>query len=518
MSEEEEKEFIFYSVEKAETLKRFHCNNSIFRGIRGVIGSGKSSACAWEVLSRCKEQRVFRGKRKSRWAIIRSTTPDLKQTTLNTFLDWVPEREMPGYYHRVVRQPPMHSTLIMTLEDKTIVEAEFYFIACDLEDDIRKLKSLELTGAWINEASEIRKSIVNMAIGRCFRYPAKRNGGSLWCGVISDTNPPDDQSWWYKAAEVEQPEGWVFFDQPPALIPIPKENDDDPQLYMPNRGQDPRYGPAENVENIEIGFKYYLQLAAGMSEDEIKVYLLGEYGTIVSGKPVYSSYIDKIHYSQKELKIYRGLPLIIGQDFGIPPTAVLGQLTPQGQLRILDELIPQDTEGKLIDMGMKQFVRDVLKPHLALHYAGMRLVILCDPTSANMRSQSDIGALTSIKEMIYAGLDAEYALTNDFKTRRDAVEGFMLKLIAGEPGLVISPKCPETRRGFRGKYHFRKMRMGGGEQFAERPEKNHPWSDVHDCIQYIAMYADGGKTFGSGQAHQSTTKRKVKKRSAKSFG
>jgi len=90
-------------------------------------------------------------------------------------------------------------------------------------------------------------------------------------------------------------------------------------------------------------------------------------------------------------------------------------------------------------------------------------------------------------------LDAEYALTNDFKTRRDAVEGFMLKLIAGEPGLIISPKCPETRRGFRGKYHFRKMRMGGGEQYAERPEKNHPWSDVHDCMigETLVFMGDG---------------------------
>lgn len=235
MSPEMEQELIKYDVSTADTIKRFHANGSLFRGLKGVLGSGKSSACAWEVFSRCREQNVYRGKRKSRWAIIRSTAPDLKNTTLKTFLDWVPEREMPGYVHSVVRQPPMHSFLQMRLQDGTTVEAEFFFIACDLEDDIRKLKSLELTGAWINEASEIIKPIVDMAIGRCFRYPAKRHGGSNWCGVIADTNPPDDQSWWYDAAEVTKPDGWAFFDQPPAIIPIPKKNEEDQQLYLPNR-------------------------------------------------------------------------------------------------------------------------------------------------------------------------------------------------------------------------------------------------------------------------------------------
>jgi len=42
--------------------------------------------------------------------------------------------------------------------------------------------------------------------------------------------------------------------------------------------------------------------------------------------------------------------------------------------------------------------------------------------------------------------------------------------------------------------------------------------NCHDCIQYIAMYCDGGKTFGTGPNYKSNQRRNVKKLSSKSYG
>ena len=68
-------------------------NNStdLVRGIMGPIGSGKSVACCAEIMMRSCEQAPGRdGVRRTRWAIIRNTYPELKSTTIKTWLDWFP--------------------------------------------------------------------------------------------------------------------------------------------------------------------------------------------------------------------------------------------------------------------------------------------------------------------------------------------------------------------------------------------------------------------------------------------
>ena len=58
-------------------------DSNFFRGIRGPVGSGKSVACCVEVFRRSLEQKKNdQGIRKSRWAIIRNTNPQLRTTTI----------------------------------------------------------------------------------------------------------------------------------------------------------------------------------------------------------------------------------------------------------------------------------------------------------------------------------------------------------------------------------------------------------------------------------------------------
>ena len=75
-----------------QVLKNFMKSEAFFRGLRGPVGSGKSVACCVEIFRRCLSQQKGKdGKRKSRWAVIRNTNPQLKTTTIKTWIDWFPE-------------------------------------------------------------------------------------------------------------------------------------------------------------------------------------------------------------------------------------------------------------------------------------------------------------------------------------------------------------------------------------------------------------------------------------------
>ncbi len=75
-----------------ETLKAFMRDDSFFRGLRGPVGSGKSVCCAVEVFRRALQQKPGAdGIKRSRWAVVRNSYPQLRTTTIKTWLDWFPE-------------------------------------------------------------------------------------------------------------------------------------------------------------------------------------------------------------------------------------------------------------------------------------------------------------------------------------------------------------------------------------------------------------------------------------------
>lgn len=293
------------------TGRKFHASWAFVRGILGPYGSGKSSMCCMEVLGRAMEQNPFEGVRRSRWAFIRSTYNELITTTMKTWKEWVPESVCP-----ITMGTPISAFGRFPLKDGTMVELEVIFLSLDREEDTKKLKSLELTGGWINEAKDLPEIALNDLKSRVRRFPSKRLGGYAWSGVIMDTNPPDEDSWWYRVFEEEKPRGYELFKQPPAILEIPRKSDSEPRQYVPNTGQG-AYPSAENVENHNEGFNYWMDLVPGASEAWIKVYLMGQYGSIYSGRPVYHEYDDDLHCAKEELQPYRGMPYILGFDYGL---------------------------------------------------------------------------------------------------------------------------------------------------------------------------------------------------------
>jgi len=443
------------------TLKRFHASNDFVRGVMGPVGSGKSSAmCAEIVIRACAQAPDNQNRRRSRFAVIRNTYPELKSTTLKTWRDWVPQSLC-----NVSGTGPLSASLVTGLEDGTTVDAEIIFLALDMTRDVKKLLSLELTGAWINEAREVPRDILDALTARVGRFPPKRLGGCGWSGVFMDTNPPDDDHWWYALAEEQKPEGWSFFRQPPALVETTGGFEPNPL--------------AENVGNLPHGARYWLRQIPGKTRDWIDVYILGRYGSLRSGRPVYPEYDDARHLAQEPLEPIPGLPLILGWDFGLTPACVLTQVSPRGSLLVIEELASTD-------MGIRQFARQVVAPRLKTAYPRFAVRGVADP-AGRARAQTD--ERTCMDELAAAGLAADPARTNDFIARREAVAGF---LNAGEPdapGLVLSPNCRLLRKGFLSGYRYERVQVTGDERYKDAPVKN-MHSHIHDALQYAALAAE----------------------------
>src|SRR6266850_1262863 len=52
------------------------------------------------------------------------------------------------------------------------IEAEFYFLALEKDEDVKKVLSMELTAVFVDEAREIPKSLIDALSGRVGRYPS----------------------------------------------------------------------------------------------------------------------------------------------------------------------------------------------------------------------------------------------------------------------------------------------------------------------------------------------------------
>lgn len=425
--------------------------------IEGPVGSGKTVATLMKGFTASVQQKAHLGVRYSRGVFIRNTYPELKSTVIKSFQDWFPENIAP-----IKWDAPISASLKFPLADGTRLECEIYFLSFDRPDDIGKLKGLELTWAALSEANELAKTALDMATGRVGRYPGQRLGGPSWYGVFGDTNMPDDDHYIYRLFEKEHPKGFKLFKQPGGLL----ERDGE---YLPNHA-------AENIPNLPGGHEYYLRQVAGKSKEWIKVFLLAQYGTISDGKAIYPEWNDEIHC--RKVDVLPGIPLLLGFDYGLTPACVICQMSPRGSLHVLAELFAKD-------MGIRQFARDVVRPFLAMNFHGYGFQACGDPAGM---SRSDTDEKTCFMELAEEGLACVPASTNGFIGRREAVAKYLTRLVDAKPALIVDPNCDMIRRGFNGRYQFKRLQVVGEGRYRDVPDKN-DFSHLHDALQYAALHS-----------------------------
>jgi hypothetical protein len=427
--------------------------------IVGPVGSAKTTASCVKAALRAYEQKPDTdGISRVRVAVVRNTRRQLLDTTLKTWLQVFPESEyglfqQTAMVHRWQFRPKGYSYPI---------DAEFVFRALDDEADVTNLLSAEYTFAYFNEVREINEEIISHMGRRVGRFP-----GSDRCsyfGWFGDTNSFGVQHHLYSKLVIDPRQGWKLYKQPGGL----------------DQG-------AENIENLPGGKQYYLDAMADYSPSDADVYVHCKWAASRHGKPVFVSYNDVTHC--KLFSIDKFAPLLIGYDCsGQNPAAVIAQKTTTGQWLIIREFPGED-------IGVKAHA-EAMRRYIASEFPGYSIArITCDPAG----EAKDAHGLDNVRIIrdVFRGVATFKALTNDPRTRVEAVDGTFRRMINGGPAILIHPECKVLRMACLSEYKFRKLKLPGN-QFSEEPQKLHPWSDVADALQYLLLGGGEGRAAMGG--------------------
>lgn len=457
------------------TVSRFMQSDARHRFIVGPFGSGKTVGSLTDILRRASMQQpsTVSKKRKSRWAVVRNTMPELRETTMKSFFDWFPDGSIGRYM----------STTKTYHVNQGDLEAEIIFCALDDEKDITKLLGMELTGANLAEFREIPREIVEALDGRIGRYPRMNEGGPSWVGMWGDSNAPEEGSYWYAKMEgmnpddqkQKMPNDWDIFKQPAAMIR--RFDDKKKAAYTPNL-------LAENLANLPVG--YYENLIKDKTEDFIRVNVMVEYGRSKGGRPVHPEFNREINVAKSLIIPNRDLVLVVSADFGLTPAMVLKQQDAFGRVLTLDDIA---TFG----MGLERAIETKLLPLLTKKYKGgakngeYEIVVTGDPTGDTGAQSDETSCVDIFREYKkYLG-KVKLASSNSPVARRAGTDHFLTT--PGRPAYLVDPGCDATIAALSGGFMFKKHKDGRHSEEVDKNDHSH----IGEANEYGDMYFHEGR-------------------------
>lgn len=441
---ETEKGFVYNAP---PTISRFMQSRAVVKFIIGPYGSGKTTGCIFHMLQIAATQAPApNGIRYTRFAIIRNTIQQLKTTVL---------KDMQQILNPIIDYRVSENTIYIRQGD---IHCEILLIPLDTPEDQRRLLSTQLTCAYVNEFREVPFELIPPLLSRVGRYPSHAFGGPTYHCIMGDSNPFSEGTDWHDALIVNLPSRWDFFRQPGGRSP-----------------------DAENIENLVGGRDYYDRLAEGRKLEWVKVHIDGELGDDLSGQAVYGKLFSyDWHVAPEPILVNPVRPLVIGMDFGRTPCAVIGQETAQGTVAVLDEIV---TDG----MGLETFLDTELMPLLrSERYMDCKLFVVFDPAGMHKSQLSEESHMDVLKRK---GLACIPAPTNDLDPRLRAVEQLLMRSVRGEPGLLLDPSTYTLQKALKFEYKYQRLRTG---RIEDKPAKTHPWSDIVDSLQYMALGLNSG--------------------------
>ena len=437
--------------------------------IVGPVGSGKTTGIFMKLVYMAGlQEKGPDGIRRSRAVIVRNTSTQLRDTTLNSWFTWFKDGQAGTW-------KATEKVFVLRYGD---VECEVLFRPLDTPQDVARVLSLEVTFAIIDEFVEIPQAIIDALSARCGRYPSAVMGGATNWGMWGSSNPSTEDNWWFdylhNAPGVIQPGEGVSLHYRMVM-----DSRNTRYFLQPSGFSD----GAENVENLPGGRAYYTNQAKNKTEAWIKQFIEAEWGFSVSGKPVVGSFNARVHLSSKPLRFDPNLDLIAGYDPGMGGAAMIfGQEDLEGRLHVLGEII---TSG----IGAGRFINERLRPFLNRAMPDLqpgRFIIAPDP-AANNRSPNDE---TTIVQTIKRNYPVSIESNNRLPLRLEAIDYFCTRMAYGMPSLIVDEQaCPMLVRALKGGWRYR---LDNKEQIKETgsgasPEKN-VYSHPGDSFGYLCRY------------------------------
>lgn len=443
------------------TVAAWMKSESFTRWLLGPVGSGKTTGVLFEILRRASQQAPGPdGLRRTRFAIVRNTLQQLRQTVLKDIEAWLSP---------IVRFKVTDNTVTIAAGD---IRSEWFLIPLDDPLDQKRLLSMQLTGCWISEFSEVDPQLVPAIAGRCGRYPSAAQGGASWFGIVGDSNMPSIGSEWHRLLELDRPGDWDVHIQPGGTDPA-AEN-----IEWLTQTPDTLRLPLDHPDRLAQGRTYYERLQGQHSADWVQRYVHAQYGEDPSGTAVFRSTFKRPrHVSPTPLSPSVGHTLFVGQDFGRNPCSMICQMSHKGQFLVLEEVMAQD-------MGLELHVTRNLRPRLMdPRYQGLPVALIGDPAGGARDSLYEENCFDLLRRH---GFSAYKAPTNDIDPRIRGVEALLLQ----HDGILIDgTRCPMLVRALSGSYRYGKTKDGKSKPV---PDKSHPWSDLADALQYACSSANAG--------------------------
>lgn len=460
-STEGDKELVLRHAPQGEMLYKFQQSKAFVQILIGPLGSAKTTDACIKMLKCINDQPPNRnGVRKSRWLVMRNTTVDLKATTIK---DWrqVATDDLGPFK---MDAPITHHLRWKHEDRRTYIEAEVLFVGFDALVDVRKLRGYQLTGLWIDEAKEIPKAVVDMALGRLRRYPSRAEVEKYPSMALLTSNAPAGDEWLAKLAK-NPPDNYDVFVQPGGVIKV--------------NGHWQKNPKGENVHNLDD--EYYSGQIAGKKEAWIRQNLANEFVVVTDGRPVHPDFSQELHIAKWKLRPTAGIPIRIGCDWGRTPAAVFTQEQPNGQLWVLAEITTENT-------SIPKFGRAVRRM-MVTDYEGFEFDdCYGDPsgTSYGYRDESCFDLMAAEKVEVYP------APTNDPDIRFAALDRRLTMLTGGEPGILVDPGCELLIRGLSGGYKFKRVNVAGYEdRYHDKPDKTIE-SHICEALHYdLIGHGDG---------------------------
>ena len=183
------------------TGKRFIKSRAPLKIIMGPVGGGKSTVCMMDLLSRAFNQEPHKGVRRTKFAIVRNTSDQLKQTVKPLIDEWLVTMQIELHGAPLGEWKLTEKTFQIRTDpapDGTRIECDIMLMNADTPEDVKRLLSLQLSAAWVEEAREIDAEVFKGLVGRVNRFPSMVAGGVTQPGVICSTNAPMVDTYWHK--------------------------------------------------------------------------------------------------------------------------------------------------------------------------------------------------------------------------------------------------------------------------------------------------------------------------------
>lgn len=398
----------------------------------GPAGEGKTFAAVAAMFAHA--QRCLKDNPKhttAHWCIVRDSHINIERNTIPSIEKAYPNVFQFSKNNSVGIAPGLHVSL---------------FGMDDLQS-LNKIQGAEYDGIWIEEPAPILSAGNAGMRHEVFMVCVTRiRGGTTRKRLQIVMNPADEDHWTTKER----------------VRPISST-----AIFRIRPGENPHLSDVDRMA-VKEAYRHRPDLYARFVE--------GREARIYPGLAITPEFNDEFHVASKRLAPIAGVQGLRFWDGGLNPTCIVLQLTPMGNLHVLDSVVG---EG----IGMRQLCENKVVPLLntppyrdaATGAPRIRTWRDIGDPSLDNREQSD--SEHTAARVIYDTLGGSFERGETlWEPRRDSIKDALSRMVGGQPFFLVSPHTTEgepfnrVRAALAGGYCYRVA--PSGQVLKEGPDKN----------------------------------------------